>query len=141
MKLLNTIEAFYADNATSTETETQAGTAEAMREAFSILLRALYPVCPHITHALWQELGFEKHMGELVFAPWPMLDEAALVQDEIELVVQVNGKLRGSITVAKNADKATIEAAALANESVARFIETPPKKIIIVKDKLVSIVV
>ena len=139
MKLLNTIEAFYADNATSTETE--AGTAEAMREAFSILLRALYPVCPHITHALWQELGFEKHMGELVFAPWPMLDEAALVQDEIELVVQVNGKLRGSITVAKNADKATIEAAALANESVARFIETPPKKIIIVKDKLVSIVV
>jgi leucyl-tRNA synthetase len=129
--LLNTIEAFKAEGE---------GHEAALREAFSILLRGLYPVCPHITHALWKELGFEAVMGELVFAPWPLVDEAALVQDEIELVVQVNGKLRGSVIVAKDADKPTIEAAALANESVQRFLDGPPKKIIIVPGKLINIV-
>ncbi|MCH8620121.1 leucine--tRNA ligase [Undibacterium sp. TS12] len=131
MKLLNTIESFKSD---------AEGSAVALREAFSILLRGLYPVCPHITHALWQELGFAAELGELIDAPWPVVDEAALVQDEIELMVQVNGKLRGSIKVAKDADKATIEATALANESVQKFIEGTPKKVIIVPGKLVNIV-
>ena len=131
MKLLNTIESFKS------ETE---GSAAALREAFSILLRGLYPVCPHITHALWQELGLAAELGEIIDAPWPLVDEAALVQDEIELMVQVNGKLRGSIKVAKDADKATIEATALANESVQKFIEGTPKKVIIVPGKLVNIV-
>lgn len=132
MKLLNTIESFKSE---------AEGSAAAMREAFGILLRALYPVCPHITHALWNELGYAKDLGGIIDAPWPQVDAAALVQDEIELMVQVNGKLRGSIKVAKDADKATIEAAAVANESAARFIEGAPKKIIVVPGKLVNIVV
>lgn len=131
MKLLNTIESFKSE---------AEGSAAALREAFSVLLRGLYPVCPHITHALWQELGFAAELGELIDAPWPQVDEAALVQDEIELMVQVNGKLRGSIKVSKDADKATIEATALASESVQRFIEGAPKKIIVVPGKLVNIV-
>lgn len=132
MKLLNTIESFKSE---------AEGSAAAVREAFGILLRGLYPVCPHITHALWNELGYTKDLGGIIDAPWPQVDAAALVQDEIELMVQVNGKLRGSIKVAKDADKATIEAAAVANESAARFIEGTPKKIIVVPGKLVNIVV
>lgn len=132
MKLLNTIESFKSE---------AEGSAAAMREAFGILLRALYPVCPHITHALWNELGYANDLGGIIDAPWPQVDAAALVQDEIELMVQVNGKLRGSIKVAKDADKATIEAAAVVNESAARFIEGAPKKIIVVPGKLVNIVV
>ena len=132
MKLLNTIESFKSE---------AEGSAAAMREAFGILLRALYPVCPHITHALWNELGYANDLGGIIDAPWPQVDAAALVQDEIELMVQVNGKLRGSIKVAKDADKASIEAAAVANESAARFIEGAPKKIIVVPGKLVNIVV
>lgn len=132
MKLLNTIESFKSE---------AEGSAAAVREAFGILLRGLYPVCPHITHALWNELGYAADLGGIIDAPWPQVDAAALVQDEIELMVQVNGKLRGSIKVAKDADKATIEAAAVANESAARFIEGAPKKIIVVPGKLVNIVV
>ncbi len=132
MKLLNTIESFKSQ---------AQGSAAAVREAFGILLRGLYPVCPHITHALWNELGYGKELGGIIDAPWPQVDAGALVQDEIELMVQVNGKLRGSIKVAKDADKATIEAAAVANESAARFIEGTPKKIIVVPGKLVNIVV
>ncbi|MFZ3004384.1 MAG: leucine--tRNA ligase [Undibacterium umbellatum] len=131
MKLLNTIESFKSE---------AEGSAAALREAFSILLRGLYPVCPHITHVLWQELGLAADLGEIIDAPWPLVDEAALVQDEIELMVQVNGKLRGSIKVAKDADKATIEATALGNESVQKFMEGAAKKIIIVPGKLVNIV-
>lgn len=131
MKLLNTIESFKSE---------AAGSAAALREAFSILLRSLYPVCPHITHALWQELGLAAELGEIIDAAWPAVDESALVQDEIELMVQVNGKLRGSIKVAKDADKAVIEATALANESVQKFVEGAPKKVIIVPGKLVNIV-
>ena len=132
MKLLNTIESFKSE---------ADGSAAAVREAFGILLRGLYPVCPHITHALWNELGYVQDLGGIIDAPWPQVDAAALVQDEIELMVQVNGKLRGSIKVAKDADKATIEAVAVANESAARFIEGTPKKIIVVPGKLVNIVV
>lgn len=133
MKLLNAIESFKLD------TGDQAA-AFAMREAFSILLRCLYPVTPHITLALWQGLGLQDEMGEIINAAWPQVDGSALEQDEITLMVQVNGKLRGSITVPKAADKASIEAAALANEHAQKFIEGTPKKIIIVPGKLVNIV-
>jgi leucyl-tRNA synthetase len=68
------------------------------------------------------------------------VDGKALEQSEIEMMIQVNGKLRGSITVAKDADKASIEAAALANESVRKYLEGAPKKIIVVPGKLVNIV-
>jgi leucyl-tRNA synthetase len=97
-------------------------------------------VAPHITHVLWQELGYAKSLGDILDADWPQVDAGALEQSEIKLVVQVNGKLRGEVVVAKDADRAAIEAAALANEDVKKFIEGAPKKIIVVPGKLVNIV-
>jgi leucyl-tRNA synthetase len=132
MKMLNTLEAAKLDD--SAESNAVIG------EGLSIFLRILNPVAPHITHALWQELGYAKTLGDILDAPWPHVDTAALEQAEIEMMIQVNGKLRGSIIVAKDADKAAIEAAALANEAVQKFIEGTPKKIIVVPGKLVNIV-
>jgi len=132
MKLLNALE----------DAKLGAEDGAALREGLSILLRALYPVAPHITHALWTELGFATALGDLLDAPWPQVDEAALVQDEIELMLQVNGKLRGAVKVAAAADKATIEAAALAHPEFIRFGEgKPAKKVIIVPGRLVNVVV
>ncbi len=110
-------------------------------EGLGILLRVLYPVTPHITQALWTELGLAARQGELVYAPWPEPDAAALQRDLVELVVQVNGKLRGSIRVAAGADRPAIERAVLADATVGRFIAGPPKKVVIVPGKLVNVVV
>ena len=108
-------------------------------EGFSFLLRVLSPICPHLTYVLWQELGYGSN---IVTAAWPEPDEAALAQDEIELVLQVNGKLRGSMRVPKDAARDAIEALALANEHVRRFTEgQPPKKVIVVPGRLVNVVV
>jgi leucyl-tRNA synthetase len=109
-------------------------------ECLGIFLRVLYPVAPHVTHALWDALGYAKAHGDILDAPWPAVDAAALEQAEIDLMVQVNGKLRGKITVARDADKAAIEAAAMADDNVKKFVEGPPKKIIVVPGKLVNIV-
>jgi leucyl-tRNA synthetase len=134
MKLLNALEGFSFDGSV--------GSAAAMREGFSILLRTLYPACPHITHGLWQALGYAEQHGELLDAPWPRVDEAALVQDEIELMLQVNGKLRGAIKVPAAADKAAIEASALASPDFVKFAEGKPvKKIVVVPGRLVNVVV
>jgi leucyl-tRNA synthetase len=132
MKMLNTLEAAKLDE--SSASKAVAG------ECLSIFLRVLYPVAPHIAHALWTQLGYAGVLGDILDAPWPTVDATALEQAEVELMVQVNGKLRGSIRVPKDADKAAIEAAALANESVQKFIEGAPKKIIVVPGKLVNIV-
>jgi len=114
----------------------------ALEEGFGILLRTLYPACPHLTHALWDRLGYAAALGDLLDAPWPQVDAAALVQDEIELVLQVNGKLRGAVTVPAGADKAAIEAAALASPEVEKFAEgRKPKKVIVVPGRLVNVVV
>ncbi|MGO4467367.1 class I tRNA ligase family protein, partial [Pseudoduganella sp. RAF53_2] len=126
MKMLNTLE--------SAKTVEPA----VLAEGYAIFLRLLNPVAPHITHVLWQEMGYA---GDLLDAPWPQVDPAALEQSEIELMIQVNGKLRGSVKVPKAADKAAIEAAALAEESVQKFLEGTPKKVIVVPGKLVNIVV
>jgi leucyl-tRNA synthetase len=108
----------------------------------SILLRALYPACPHVTWVLWRELGFVPEFGDLLDAPWPQVDEAALVQDEVELVLQVNGKTRGNVRVAAQADRGAIEAAATASPEFAKFAEgRAPKKIIVVPGRLVNVVV
>ncbi|HJV84013.1 MAG TPA: leucine--tRNA ligase [Noviherbaspirillum sp.] len=132
MKMLNTMEGAKLEDSAQTNAVTA--------ECLSIFLRVLYPVAPHITHVLWQELGFATAFGDILDAPWPKVDPAALEQAEIELVVQVNGKLRGSVKVPKDADKAAIEAAALANENVKKFVEGTPKKVIVVPGKLVNIV-
>ena len=131
MKLLNALEGFKAE-----------GQSAAVREGFSVLLRVIYPACPHIAHALWTELGFAAELGELLDAAWPQVDEAALVQDQIELMLQVNGKLRGAIKVAASADKAAIEAIALASPDFEKFAEgKAPKKVVIVPGRLVNVVV
>jgi leucyl-tRNA synthetase len=135
MKLLNALEKLAAG-------PDAAGRAAAITEAFGIALRVLYPACPHITHALWHELGYAADAGDLLDAPWPEVDAAALVRDEIELVLQVNGKLRGAIRVPASADKAQIEAAALASAEFERYAEgRAPKKVIVVPGRLVNVVV
>jgi len=134
MKLLNAMEDFKGEQSTAA--------VAALREGFSILLRCLYPVAPHLAHALWVKLEFASQYRDLLDAPWPQVDENALQQDEIELVLQVNGKLRGSVTVPAGADKAAIEAAALASEAFIRQAAgATPKKVIVVPGRLVNIVV
>jgi leucyl-tRNA synthetase len=113
-----------------------------LREGVSILLRTLYPIAPHITHALWAELGFARAQGDLLDAPLPAVADDALVQDEIELVVQVNGKLRGAIRVPAQADKAAIERAAMADANVQKFVAGATiKRVVVVPNKLVNVVV
>jgi leucyl-tRNA synthetase len=134
MKMLNTLEDAKLSDAPED--------AAALAEGFSILLRVLYPACPHITHVLWGQLGYAACCGELLDVAWPEVDEAALVQDEVELMLQVNGKLRGAIRVAAGADKAAIEAAALASEDFVKFAAgAAPKKVIVVPGRLVNVVV
>ena len=134
MKLLNALDGFKPD--------ASAGDAAVLCEGTSILLRALYPACPHISHALWSSLGFAGAVADLLDAPWPAVDEAALAQDEIELVLQISGKMRGAIRVPAGADKAAIEAAALASPEFARFSEgQAAKKVIVVPGRLVNVVV
>ena len=134
MKLLNALE-----GATLAPTPADASV---LREGMGILLRALYPAAPHIAHALWRELGFEAAHGGLLDAPWPQTDPAALAQSEIELMLQVNGKLRGSIRVSADAGKHTIEAAALKSPEFIKFAEGKrAKKVIIVPGRLVNVVV
>ncbi|MDO9371765.1 MAG: leucine--tRNA ligase [Gammaproteobacteria bacterium] len=113
--------------------------AAVVREGLGILLRLLAPITPHITHCLWKEFEFG---GDIIDAAWPEVDESALVQDEIELVVQVSGKLRGRIMVAAQADARTIESTALGDVNVKRFTDGKTvKKIVVVPGKLVNIVV
>jgi leucyl-tRNA synthetase len=97
---------------------------------------------PHLTFELWKELGYADEFGTLLDAPWPKVDEKALEQAEIELVLQINGKVRGAVTVAKDAPKDVIEAAAQAHEMFVKFAEgREPKKIIVVPGRLVNVVV
>lgn len=99
----------------------------------------LSPITPHICHQLWQDLGYDE---AIVNVAWPDVDESALVQDKIELMVQVNGKLRSKVSVAADADKDTIEAIALADDNVLRFTEGKEiRKVIVVTGRLVNIVV
>ena len=133
MKILNAIEAVPAD---------APGAVALTREGLSILLRVLYPIVPHVGCALWDDLGFAGKFGSLLDAVWPQVDAAALAQDEIELVLQVNGKLRGKIRVPATADNAAIEAAVRASPEVAKHAAGAPiKKIVIVPGRLVNVVV
>ncbi len=113
----------------------------ALAETLGVLLRVLYPVVPHVTWQLWRDLGYAQPLGDLLDAPWPQVDEAALVADEIELMLQVNGKLRGSLRVANGAAREAIEAMAASHEAVEKFLEgRAPKRVIVVPGKLVNVV-
>jgi leucyl-tRNA synthetase len=111
----------------------------AVQEALEIAVLGLSPIIPHVTHALWRALG---HRRALIDEPWMPVDAAALQTSTISMVVQVNGKLRGHITVAVGADEDTVRAAALADPHVQKFIGAGlVRKLIIVPGKLVNVVV
>jgi leucyl-tRNA synthetase len=110
-----------------------------IHKGFSILLRILAPITPHITHQLWQDLGYE---GIIIEAEWPKTGAIVFKVESIELVVQVNGKLRSHIKVPNGADNATIETLAQQDPKIQSFIGSKPiKRIIIVPGKLVNIVI
>jgi leucyl-tRNA synthetase len=134
MKILNALEDFKGAG--------DPGADAVLAEGFGILLRVLYPATPHVTHTLWQHLGYSSLHGELLDAPWPRVDEQALLLEEVELVLQVNGKHRGTILVPASADKAEIERVALASEGFQKFSGgATPKKVIVVPGRLVNLVV
>ena len=109
------------------------------QEALEIAVMALSPIIPHVTHALWRGLG---HSTALIDEPWREVDAQALQSATVQIVVQVNGKLRAHITVAVDAEEATVRAAALADANVQKFVGTSAvRKVIIVPGKLVNIVV
>jgi leucyl-tRNA synthetase len=109
------------------------------QEGLEIAVLGLSPIIPHVTHALWRALG---HRRALIDEPWTPVDAAALQTSSIAMVVQVNGKLRGHVTVAVGADEDTVRAAALAEPHVQKFVGAGPvRKVIIVPGKLVNIVV
>ncbi|PPK72364.1 leucyl-tRNA synthetase [Methylobacter tundripaludum] len=130
MELINTLSKFVDDS----------DNGKAIRqEVLEAIVLMLSPIVPHICHQLWLDLG---HQQAVVSASWPEVDATALEQDALELVLQVNGKLRSKMSVSINASKDEIEAMALSDEHVMRFIEGQPiKKVIIVPKKLVNIVV
>jgi leucyl-tRNA synthetase len=133
MKMLNTLE--------QTQWEDTPAAQRALAETTSILLRVLYPVVPHITWQLWRELGWADSLGDMLDAQWPAVDEQALIADEVELMLQVNGKLRGSLVVPQGAEKAAIEQAAAEHAAVLKYLEgRPAKRIIVVPGKLVNVV-
>ncbi len=130
MELLNAINKLVDDSL--------AGRA-VQRESLEAVVIMLSPIVPHICHALWQQLG---HTSALIDQRWPVVDESALEIDRIEMVVQVNGKLRGRLLVAVDAPKQVIEDLAIADENVQRFIDGKNiRKVIVVPGRLVNIVV
>jgi leucyl-tRNA synthetase len=134
MKLLNALEDFKADGSD--------GDNAVLCEGVSVLLRMLYPACPHITANLWSELGYAAKAGDLLDTAWPEVDESALQRDKLELMLQINGKLRGSVMVSATASKEQIEQAALATEAFTKQANgAAPKKVIVVPGRLVNIVV
>jgi len=129
MELLNAVNKFDAKDA-----QGRAVVSEALETA----VRVLAPIVPHITQVLWNELG---HDGLILDVSWPQADDSALVKDSLLYVLQVNGKVRGRVEVPADADKASVEAAAMADENVQRFIgDATVRKVIVVPNKLVNIV-
>ncbi|MCP4042828.1 MAG: class I tRNA ligase family protein, partial [Gammaproteobacteria bacterium] len=126
-------------NGLSKFSDTSAQGRALVQEALEAVVLSLAPIVPHISHALWHQLG---HPDPVVGAPWPEVDAAALVRDEVEMVVQVNGKLRARITVPVDAGREDVQTTALANPNVVRFIgDKPVRKVIVVPGKLVNVVV
>ncbi|MDU0810468.1 MAG: leucine--tRNA ligase [Burkholderia sp.] len=131
MKMLNALET------------AKGATPMVLREIYSVLLRVLYPVIPHITFELWKALNFTKEFGILLDAPWPEIDKSALEQLEIKLVLQVNGRVRGTIKVLKDTQNEAIKRVALSSKIFEKFCKDKKsvKNVIIIPGQLVNIIV
>jgi leucyl-tRNA synthetase len=115
------------------------GEAWVLRRSFDVLVRLIEPMMPHLAEELWQRLG---HEALLSGSPWPEADPALLVEDTVTIAVQINGKLRGTIDVARDADRAAVEQAALAVPKVADAIAGKEvRKVIVVPNRIVNVVV
>uniref|UniRef100_UPI0035623833 class I tRNA ligase family protein n=1 Tax=Rhodosalinus sp. TaxID=2047741 RepID=UPI0035623833 len=122
---------------TNTLAKSQAG-GSAKRQAAAALAQLMSPMTPHLSEELWSLLGRD---GMILDAPWPVADAAMLVEEEITLPVQINGKRRGEITVPRDLGKAEVEKAALESEPVARALDGgAPKKVIVVPGRIVNVV-
>ncbi|MGH8265334.1 MAG: class I tRNA ligase family protein, partial [Steroidobacteraceae bacterium] len=134
MELMNTLQKFD-QNADHASAQSRA----LVQEALETIVLVLAPMVPHVCHELWRALG---HTRAVIDEPWPKVDSSALVEDSIEIVVQVNGKLRGRIQVPAQTDQEGVKAAALADENVRKFLGNGTvRKIIVVPGKLVNVVV
>jgi leucyl-tRNA synthetase len=126
-------------NAVARHPQTGAQDRSIVQEALEIAVMSLSPIIPHAAHALWRELG---HRTAMIDETWLQPDEQALQSSTVQMVVQVNGKLRAHITVAVDADEAAIRSTALADANVQKFIGTEAiRKLIVVRGKLLNIVV
>ncbi|MEX0738493.1 MAG: leucine--tRNA ligase [Pseudohongiella sp.] len=139
MELVNAINKFQDDTPGDLTPSQTALNTSIVHEALEVVLLTLSPIVPHFCHVLWLHLG---HKEAIIECPWPAVDESALVQDEMQLVIQVNGKLRGKLNVARDTDQKTLETLALADANVQKFAEGKTvRKIIVVPGKLINIVV
>jgi leucyl-tRNA synthetase len=139
--LFNTVIAALMElsNTLSKFNDTTDTTMAIRQESINILLKTLSPIAPHLCHHLWQELG---NTEAIINEPWPSIDKSALNQEEVQIIVQVNGKLRTKLMLTANADKAQVETQALADEKVAKFTDGKTIiKVIVVPNKLINIVV
>ena len=139
MKILNAMERAAVLVVSTDGTAPSAAFQAIATEGMGILLRLLSPITPHVSDHLWRELGYG---DDILAAPWPEHEPAALIEDEVELVVQVNGKKRGDVRVPRDADRKAIEAIVLADEKVQKFVSGQTvKKVVVVPGRLVNVVV
>ena len=132
MKMLNALEGVLKGG-------NDAAANAVLREGLSILLRVLSPITPHITHQLWRDLGYGE---DILNAAWPEPDAQALVESEMELVVQVNGKLRDRVRLAPDADEQTALLAALASDRIKEHTDGKTlRKVVYVQGRLLNLVV
>ena len=131
MELLNTVTRF-------TDSRNGENDQKVIQESLETAILMLAPIVPHFCHALWQHLG---HEGTVMNASWPIVDESALTESSITVVLQVNGKLRDKVEAPKGISKDELENLALGNEAVKRFIaDSTIRKVIVVPGRLVNIV-
>ena len=139
MKILNALERAPTATKVSAGQKIQPVYEALATEGLSILLRLLSPIIPHVSHQLWRELKFG---ADILSAPWPEHDPAALIENEVDLVVQINGRKRGEVRVPREADRAAIEKIVLADANVQKHLGGQPvKKVIVVPGRLVNVVV
>ena len=126
-------------NALEALTEPSPGTAAVLREGCEVAVQLFGPMMPHLAEELWRHLG---HSGLLADQPWPKADPALVVEDSVTIGVQVNGKLRASLTLPRDAERSVAEAAALALPAIQRALEgKKPRKIIVVPNRIINVVV